>query len=119
VGQAGILEHLLYCTACDARMSHTYTSKGPCRYRYYVCSRAQKQGWETCPSKSIPAEEIERFVWGELADDPRVAGRLEGCEGLGTSERAEHLAGLVERVEYDVREGDLLIHLLGDQKGTV
>ena len=28
-GQAGILEHLLYCTACDARMSHTYTSKGP------------------------------------------------------------------------------------------
>jgi site-specific DNA recombinase len=64
--QAGILEHLLYCAVCDAQMSHTYTSKGPRRYRYYVCPRAQKQGWETCPSKSIPAEEIERFVWGEV-----------------------------------------------------
>ncbi len=80
IRQVGILEHLLYCAACDARMSHTYTSKGPCRYRYYVCSRAQKQGWETCPSKSIPAEEIERFVWNELAGDPRFAGRLEDYE---------------------------------------
>jgi site-specific DNA recombinase len=32
------------------------------RYRYYTCTSAQKRGWHTCPSKSIPAGEIERFV---------------------------------------------------------
>ena len=32
------------------------------RYRYYVCGAAQKRGWDKCPSKSIPAAEIEQFV---------------------------------------------------------
>ena len=43
-------------------MTHSYTLKGQKRYRYYVCSQAQKQGWDTCPTKSLPAPEIERFV---------------------------------------------------------
>jgi site-specific DNA recombinase len=41
--------------------SHT-TRQGKKRYRYYVCSAAQKRGWQSCPSKSVPAGEIERFV---------------------------------------------------------
>jgi site-specific DNA recombinase len=32
------------------------------RYRYYVCCSAQRRGWHTCPSKSIPAAQIEKFV---------------------------------------------------------
>jgi hypothetical protein len=28
-------------------------------YRYYVCLKAQKQGWATCPSKTLAAERIE------------------------------------------------------------
>ena len=32
------------------------------QYRYYTCTAAQKKGWDTCPSKSIPARQIERFV---------------------------------------------------------
>ena len=47
-------------------MIHTYTSKGRRRYRYYVCTSAQKQGWDGCPSKSIPALEIEQFVVKEI-----------------------------------------------------
>jgi site-specific DNA recombinase len=44
-------------------MTHTYTAKNKNKqYRYYVCSKAQKQGWSTCPTKSLPAAEIERFV---------------------------------------------------------
>jgi site-specific DNA recombinase len=27
-----------------------------------VCNTAQKRGWHNCPSKSIPAPDIERFV---------------------------------------------------------
>ena len=32
------------------------------RYRYYTCVSAQKRGWNQCPSKSIPAGQIEQFV---------------------------------------------------------
>jgi site-specific DNA recombinase len=58
-----LLRGLLYCIPCQSAMVHTYTTKTKNRlYRYYVCSKAQKQGWNTCPTKSLPAAEIERFV---------------------------------------------------------
>jgi len=43
------------------------------RYRYYVCLTAQKRGWHTCPTKSVPALEIEKFV----VDQIRALGRDE------------------------------------------
>ncbi len=54
--------------------SHT-TRKGSQRYRYYTCSGAQKRGWQTCPSKSIPAAQIEQLVVEQiqqLGRDPQV-----------------------------------------------
>jgi site-specific DNA recombinase len=58
-----LLKGLLYCQPCKTAMVHTYTQKNENkRYRYYVCSKAQKQGWDTCPTKSLPAAEIEKFV---------------------------------------------------------
>jgi hypothetical protein len=43
-------------------------TKGGKRYRYYTCVGAQKRGWQTCPSKAIPAAEIEAMVLGDAAD---------------------------------------------------
>lgn len=58
-----LLKGILRCTACNCAMSPTHSTKsGNKRYRYYVCTGAQKRGWHTCPSKSIPAGELERFV---------------------------------------------------------
>lgn len=58
-----LLKGLLHCVPCDCAMTHTHTKKGENkRYRYYVCQNAQKRGWHNCPSKSIPAQEIEKFV---------------------------------------------------------
>lgn len=70
-----LLRGLLRCSACDCGMSHSYTSKGNRRYRYYVCHPAQKQGWQVCPSPSIPAGEIKRFVIDQIkciGRDPQV-----------------------------------------------
>jgi site-specific DNA recombinase len=58
-----LLKGILRCVPCGCAMTPAHTTKsGNKRYRYYVCSSAQKRGWQTCPSKSIPAGEIERFV---------------------------------------------------------
>src|SRR5581483_1833598 len=58
-----LLKGLVRCAPCGCAMTPAHsTKKGGKRYRYYTCTAAQKKGWDTCPSKSIPAGEIERFV---------------------------------------------------------
>ncbi|MCX7429089.1 MAG: recombinase family protein [Planctomycetia bacterium] len=62
-----LLKGLLHCVPCNCAMSPTHcTRNGTKRYRYYVCTNAQKRGWGNCPSKSIPAPEIERFVVDQI-----------------------------------------------------
>ena len=62
-----ILKGILRCGACDCAMAPTHATKdGNKRYRYYVCCSAQQRGWHSCPSKSIPAGEIERFVIDQI-----------------------------------------------------
>ncbi len=70
-----LLRGLLRCGPCGCAMSHTYTAKGNRRYRYYVCGTAQQRGWSECPSPSVPAGEIERFVVEQIkciGRDPAV-----------------------------------------------
>jgi site-specific DNA recombinase len=70
-----LLRGLLRCGHCGCAMSHTYTCKGNRRYRYYVCGTAQQRGWSQCPSPSVPAGEIERFVVEQIKGigrDPAV-----------------------------------------------
>jgi site-specific DNA recombinase len=70
-----LLRGLLRCGACGCAMSHTFTSKGSRRYRYYVCGTALGRGWSECPSPSVPAGEIERFVVEQIKGvgrDPAV-----------------------------------------------
>ncbi len=57
-----LLRGLIHCATCGTVMSHQWTRKGPKLYRYYTCNRARKQGWAVCPTKSVPAGKIERFV---------------------------------------------------------
>ncbi|MEQ9380130.1 MAG: recombinase family protein [Pirellulales bacterium] len=62
-----LLKGILHCVPCGCAMSPTHSTKnGKKRYRYYVCTSAQKRGWHSCPSKSIPAGEIERFVVDQI-----------------------------------------------------
>jgi site-specific DNA recombinase len=74
-------------------MGHAYTSQGTKRYRYYVCLKAQKRGWHNCPTKSVPAGEIERFVVEQIkviGKDPTVlAETLRQARGQGQRSLAE------------------------------
>ena len=70
-----LLKGLLRCAPCDSAMVHSVSGHGSKRYSYYVCGKAAKRGWHTCPSKSVPAGELERFVVDQIRDigrDPHV-----------------------------------------------
>jgi site-specific DNA recombinase len=70
-----LLKGLLRCTACDCAMTPAHSTKGSKRYRYYVCSHAQKHGWDQCPAKSVPAAQIEDLVVRHVraaAQDPSL-----------------------------------------------
>jgi len=70
-----LLRGLLHCKACDRVMSHTFTTRGNRRYRYYTCTNAAKRGRAACPSRSLPAAEAERAVVDQIrciSEDPEV-----------------------------------------------
>ena len=74
-----LLKGMLYCTPCKTPMTHTYSTKKNKRYRYYVCTKAQKEGWDQCPTKSLPAGEIESFVVERIksiGSDPDMISRV-------------------------------------------
>jgi site-specific DNA recombinase len=75
-----LLRGLLHCSCCKCSMCHTYSAKGGggVKYRYYTCLHAQKNGWDSCATKSIPAGEIERFVIDQIKRVGRDPAVLEG-----------------------------------------
>jgi site-specific DNA recombinase len=114
---AALLTGLLRCVPCGCSMPHTHTVKRNTRYRYYVCLHAQKQGWSACPSRSVPAAEIERFVidqirrYGRDTALPAEAIFDPDWDSLSLCDQARILRLLVERVDYDGRSGDISITL--------
>lgn len=89
-----LLQGMLRCSACDCGMSHSFTKKGSRLYRYYICHKAQKQGWATCPSPSLPANEIEEFVVGQirsLGEDPSVIRDTLAQTRIQTHQQSERL----------------------------
>jgi site-specific DNA recombinase len=121
-----LLKGLLRCEPCDRAMTLSWSSKAGKRYRYYVCGTAMRQGWASCPTKSVPAGEIERLVVEQIrvigTDPALVAKVLEEARATGqseedwsvalhqfspvwdsltTTEQARAVELLVERVAYD------------------
>src|SRR5262249_45895196 len=62
-----LLQGSLFGGPCGWPMPPPRGSRGNRRYRYYTCSAAQRKGWHTCPSKSLPAALIERYVLEQIA----------------------------------------------------
>jgi site-specific DNA recombinase len=102
-----LLRGLLRCAACDCAMSHSYSAKDKRQYRYYVCTRAQKNGWQSCPSPSVPAGEIERFVIEQIraiGRDPLVIRETLIQTRSQTEEQITKLATEREEIRQQLRD---------------
>jgi site-specific DNA recombinase len=84
-----LLKGLLVCQACGRAMVHTFTQKKGRAYRYYICTKAIKAGYDQCVAPSLPAGEIERVVIDQLrgitADRQLQAEVLAQVERLTTA----------------------------------
>ncbi len=101
-----LLKGLLHCVPCQCQMSPTHSTRNQTkRYRYYVCTAAQKRGWHTCQSKSVPAGEIERFVVEQIKGigrDPQLVAETVRQAGGQTTARINELAAEQRRLERDL-----------------
>ncbi|HUU98388.1 MAG TPA: recombinase family protein [Phycisphaerae bacterium] len=115
-----LLKGIIRCDACGCAMVPTHTTRnGTKRYRYYVCSAAQKRGWHTCPTKSIPAQEIERFVIDQIRaigrDQELLAETLRQA-GQRSREKMIELEGEKKMIERQlVQDVELLRGLVTDR----
>ncbi len=108
-------------------MFHTYTLKPKGhKYRYYVCSNAQKRGYHSCPTKSINAQAIEDAALGILkqlfADKKKFSDRPNKQEidalsspiwdTLFPQEKRRILRTLVKEIDYssDTKKLGIVLH---------
>ena len=61
-----LLKGLIRCGHCNSAMYGSYTKKGGKVYRYYTCVAASKNGYSSCPVRSVSAGEIEEAVMSQL-----------------------------------------------------
>lgn len=122
----GLLSHILHCKICGKFMFHTYTLKNSAhKYRYYVCSNAQKRGYHSCPTKSANAQAIEDAVIDclkQIFTDKKPSEKNTEIEALLSpvwetifpEEKRRILRALIKAVDYDSSSKKLGIMLNGN-----
>lgn len=118
-----LLKGLLRCKACDAAMVQMVSRKGPKLHRYYVCTKAQKRGYDQCPTGTILAAPLESEVCNQLrralgnsnesphrSDD--IGRFLTGdWDSMVPMEQARLMRLILESVEYDGRTQKVMVTL--------
>jgi site-specific DNA recombinase len=100
-------------------MSPSFAVKGNKRYRYYICTNAMQKGYRTCPSKSVPAGQIEEFVVDKIQRLEHDSALIrEICQETDRYE-AGRIQGLAEEKATMLRElarwkGELTEQVLGE-----
>lgn len=118
-----LLKGMLYCSACNCAMTPTVTARRKGRqYRYYVCQGAQKHGWHTCPSKSLPAAEIERVVIDQIravGQDPALVRATFAATRKQTQERLVELDAETRRLERERGRKDADVPAIDDRLADI
>ena len=121
----GLLSQILRCKACDCVMIHTYSIKGKVKkYRYYVCIKAQKLGYATCPTRSVNAQDIEDAVMKhlpqiEIKNNPMLQDKykkvlpkiLSIWDTLIANEKRRIIKQLFDSIDYNAETGALGFNL--------
>ena len=61
-----LLKGIIRCGHCNTSMGITFTRKDGRTYRYYLCQKANKNGYDACPVKTVSAGTVEEAVTAQL-----------------------------------------------------
>ncbi|MDD5135498.1 MAG: recombinase family protein [Phycisphaerae bacterium] len=113
----GLLSRLLKCSACNKSMYFSYSSKrGKIRYCHYVCSNAQKRGYDECPTKLVNVGLMETKVLEclrKITKDQRLTPKE--WDTCNLEEKRTILQNVVQEIGYNGKDGILEI-LLNEKK---
>ncbi|MGE0108185.1 MAG: recombinase family protein [Bdellovibrionales bacterium] len=100
--QPALLKGLVRCACCGSAMTPSSTgirTNGK-SYRYYVCLKALREGYEICPIRSIAAGELERAVLYQIKSAfkvPEIITLIENQLVKRSSNIASEIASQSER----------------------
>jgi site-specific DNA recombinase len=103
-----LLRGLIRCGHCNCAMGPTFTKRRGKLYRYYLCVYASKNGYDSCPVRTVPAADIEQAVLGQLRAifrSPEMVAATVRSARQQAEERIEQLAQ--ERDSAEARLGAL------------
>ena len=101
-----LLKGLLHCKACGCKMTHTFSCRGTKRYRYYKCCKAIKNGQKSCPSRSIPAKQIETLIVDQIrsvAGDAKIRADVDTQATINLTQEINDLETQSRQVEKQMK----------------
>jgi len=96
-----LLKGILKCGHCGGSMGPTFAKKNGKTYRYYLCIAASKNGYDSCPVKTIAAGEIEGAVIDQLRGIFRAPEMIAATYRAATEKHRAEIERLeTERTEF-------------------
>ena len=105
----GLLRGLLYCKECGSDMVPVYAKKNGIKHFYYICHRCQKEGYASCPTRTVRQPEFNEAVLKQLAERALI-NRAE-LEQQKLEQQTETLSQAVRRITY-AYQGEIIEVLL-------
>jgi site-specific DNA recombinase len=110
LGQAALLQGILYCRQCGAAMTVHVGKEGDPRVRCYVCAGNRLLGQPHCPAAPLPARFIERLVVRHLQRlDPATEHFPAAWIALTPQQQIDSVQRLVARVDYNATHQKIAI----------
>ncbi|MDP2886767.1 MAG: recombinase zinc beta ribbon domain-containing protein, partial [Ignavibacteria bacterium] len=122
-GSPLLLLGLTKCGFCEANLTTYFTSNGknPLKHYYYKCTTVIKKGSHECPSRLVPAKDLEEFTQGLMLHTVKEKGFFDAItsqirdnsdDELGQmAEERQRLSGNLAAVQ---RKADNLLGNLAD-----
>jgi site-specific DNA recombinase len=95
-----ILRGVLRCGVCGSAMTPASAYKGEREYRYYRCTKRDREGRSACPTRPLSAQAVEAFVVERLrkiAADEKLVSRV-------TSAIEARITAMQDKLERERRE---------------
>jgi site-specific DNA recombinase len=116
LGQAALLQGILYCRQCGAVMTARAAPEDAPQACCYLCAGNRLPGQPRCSAPPVPARPIERLVLRHLQRlDPAPEHSPAAWVALTPQQQIESVQRLVARVDYDAPHHKIAITLHSEE----